>query len=105
MLRGNNEFIVRTTSKTPQEVKDFYTKERMQAVGWNPDTSAGCEGDAGTSGMENMCFFGKKERSKDGGLAIIIVQDVKTMQTQLFYGRVCSQETPVKATAPATPAD
>ena len=106
MLGGQMEFIVYTTSQTPQEVRDFYTVESMEAAGWDAD-SQGCPAPQGTSGksdssgMENMCVFMKKEGGKDVGLIIIVAQDDKTKKVTLFYVRVVSQPTPEKGT-PAT---
>jgi hypothetical protein len=103
MLGGQMEFIVYTTPQTPQEVRDFYTVESMQAAGWSPDSPgcAGAKGTPSTSGAENMCIFEKKEGGKDVGLVIIIAQDDKTKKTTLFYVRVVGQPTPEKGT-PAT---
>lgn len=99
MLQGNLEFIVCTTSAAPQAVKDFYTKDRMAAAGWDAEQSAGC-GSGSTEGSEsdaatgNMCFFSKQEGGKEVGLVIMTVQDDKTKKTQIFYARVYGDATP-----------
>jgi hypothetical protein len=99
MSKGKLEFVVYTTTAAPQAVKDFYTKDRMAAAGWNPENSAGCESatteeaksDAVTG---NMCFFAKQESGKEVGLVILTVQDEKTKKTQIFYARVYGEATP-----------
>ncbi len=108
MLQGKIEFIVYTSTKTPQEVREFYSKERMQAAGWDVDNSPGCEVGQGESrsGMENLCFFQKKEGAEDVGLVILMVPDEKTKKTQLFYARVHGEGTPAPgAPTTETPAD
>ena len=108
VLQGQVEFIIYSTPKTPQEIKDFYTKERMQAAGWDANSSAGCESNTNQSqsqsGMQDMCFFSKTEGTKEVGLVILMVQDDKTKNTQLFYARVSAEQTPVPGTpSGATP--
>jgi len=99
MLKGKLEFVVYTTTAAPQAVKDFYTKDRMTAAGWDPEKSAGCEGGAtGEAESEaatgNMCFFAKQEGGKEVGLVIMAVQDDNTKKTQIFYARVYGEVTP-----------
>lgn len=99
MLRGQLEFIVYTTPQSVQAVKDFYTKERMAAVGWDADESAGCEisssGEAQSqSPVQDMCFFSKREGNREIGLVILLIRDDKAAKTQIFYARVNIQATP-----------
>jgi hypothetical protein len=98
MLKGKLEFVVYTTGADPQAVKDFYTKDRMAASGWDPEQSAGCElgseESQSESGMSNMCFFSKQESGKEIGLVIMAVPDEKTKKTQVFYARVYGEATP-----------
>src|SRR5262245_54912369 len=44
MSRGKLNFISFRTDKTAQDVKDFYSKERMKTAGWTADEK-GCTGD------------------------------------------------------------
>ena len=106
MLQGKLEFIVYTTTKAPQEVRDFYNNDRMHAAGWNMDSSPGCQigqsqGDS-KSGSQEMCIFQKKDGSRDVALVIMMIQDTNTKKTQLFYARVNVEATPAPG-APATP--
>jgi hypothetical protein len=88
MMRGKVNFISFRTNKSAQEVKDFYSKERMMAAGWTIDEK-GCVGD--TEEAENhgaVCLFQRKDGGKDEGLAIIVAQDEKLPETNIFYARV-----------------
>ncbi|MCS7060722.1 MAG: hypothetical protein RMN25_06100 [Anaerolineae bacterium] len=93
-FQGKLEFIAYTTTKAPQEVQRFYSRERMQAAGWNSD-AGGCA-DAGMTGAANaaFCLFGKRQGNRDEGLVIVIAQDDQKQQTQIFYVRVDITATP-----------
>ena len=105
MFQGKLAFIAYTTGKSAQDVQNFYTADRMKAAGWNSD-AGGCLGsnlpgistpDATSTSGGALCFFGKQEEGKDIGLAIVIAQDDKTKQTQLYYVRIDVTPTPTPA--------
>lgn len=86
--QGKVNFISFRTNKTAQEVKDFYTNDRMKTAGWAPHDK-GCIGD--TEDTENhggMCLFVKKAAGKEEMLAIVIAQDEKLPETNIFYARI-----------------
>jgi hypothetical protein len=88
MMQGKVNFISFKTSKTAQEVKDFYTKERMKEAGWSAD-ERGCVGDTDDSKNHGaVCLFQRKDSGKNEGLAIIVAQDEKLPETNIFYARV-----------------
>ena len=88
MMQGKVNFISFRTDKTAQEVKDFYSKDRMKAAGWNIDDK-GCVGDTEDSQNHGaMCLFDRKDGGKHEGLAIIVAQDEKLPETNIFYARV-----------------
>jgi hypothetical protein len=93
--KGKVNFIAFTTSKSAQEVKDFYSADRMKAVGWSRHDQ-GCIGD--TEDKKNqgaVCLFQRKDGDKDEVLAIIVAENEKTKQTDIFYARIeTSQPTP-----------
>ena len=95
VFQGKLDFISYTTGSPMQDVQNFYSAERMQATGWNAE-SGGCTGNASANPLPQgaFCFFGKKEEGKDIGLAIVITQDDKTRQTQIFYVRIDVTTTP-----------
>jgi hypothetical protein len=88
MSQGKLNFISFRTDKPAQDVKDFYSKERMKAAGWNADEK-GCTGD--TEDAKNhgaVCLFQRKDGGKQEGLAIIVAQDQKLPETNIFYARI-----------------
>ncbi len=104
MLRGQLEFIVYTTPQPIQAVKDFYTKDRMAASGWNPESSTGCSiASSGESKeqnpVEDMCFFSKQEGNREVGLVILLLRDDKSAKTQIFYARVNLEATPAPSSS------
>ena len=89
VMQGKVNFISFKTNKTAQEVKDFYTKERMKAAGWNAD-ERGCVGDTEDDKNNHgaVCLYNRKDGGKDEGLAIIVAQDEKLPETNIFYARI-----------------
>ena len=88
MSQGKVSFISFRTDKPAQEVKDFYSVDRMKAAGWIPNQK-GCTGDTEDSKNHGaICFYEKKEAGKDDGLAIIVAQDEKLPDTNIFYARI-----------------
>jgi hypothetical protein len=88
MMQGKINFIAFTTDRSATEVQAFYSKERMKAAGWTPN-ERGCIGD--TEDKDNhgaICFFQRKDGNKEEGLAIVVAQDTKTKQTEIFYARI-----------------
>ena len=88
MTQGKVNFISFRTDKPAQEVKDFYSIERMKAAGWIANDK-GCTGDTeDTKNHGAVCLFSKKNNGKDEALAIIVAQDEKQPDTNIFYARV-----------------
>nr|MBA3443028.1 hypothetical protein [Pyrinomonadaceae bacterium] len=87
-MQGKVNFIAFTTAKSAQEVQNFYTKERMKSAGWRA-SEKGCIGDTEDQQSQGaVCFFSRKDGSKEEGLAIVLAQDEKTKQTDIYYARV-----------------
>lgn len=88
MFQGKINFISFRTDKPAQEVKDFYSKERMKVAGWIANEK-GCTGDTeDTKNHGAVCLYEKKDAGKDEGLAIIVAQDEKLPDTNIFYARI-----------------
>ena len=88
MAQGKVNFISFRTSKTAQEVKDFYSNDRMKAAGWLANDK-GCTGDTeDTKNHGAMCLFSRKDQGKEEALAIIVAQDEKLPETNIFYARI-----------------
>jgi hypothetical protein len=93
MTQGKVNFISFRTDKPAQEVKDFYSVDRMKAAGWIANDK-GCTGDTeDTTNHGAMCLFSKKNNGKDEALAIIVAQDAKLPDTNIFYARVDTTNT------------
>ncbi len=88
MTQGKVNFISFRTDKSAEEVKGFYSVERMKAAGWVANDK-GCTGDTeDTKSHGLLCLFSKKNNGKDEALAIIVAQDEKLPDTNIFYARV-----------------
>ena len=88
MMQGKINFIAFTTTKTAQDVKDFYSADLMKSSGWTPNEK-GCVGDTEDQKNEGaVCFFQRQDGDKKEGLAIILAEDPKTKQTDIFYARI-----------------
>lgn len=98
VAQGNFDFIAFTTNKTPEDVVNYYTADRMKAAGWNSDNSGGCSASSGSSGSAGggICVFEQAGSGKNTALMIVIAQDDKSKQTQLFFVRVTDVGTPTK---------
>ena len=93
MTQGKVNFISFRTDKPAQEVKDFYSVERMKAAGWAANDK-GCTGDTEDSKNHGaVCLFSKKNNGKEEALAIIVAQDEKQPDTNIFYARVDATQT------------
>jgi hypothetical protein len=88
MMQGKINFIAFTTDQKPQEVQDFYSKERMKAAGWTA-SEKGCVGDSEDEESHGaVCLFNRKDKDKQEGLAIVVGLDDKTKKTEIFYVRI-----------------
>jgi hypothetical protein len=88
MMQGKINFISFTTDKGAEDVKTFYSKERMKAAGWLPNEK-GCIGDSEDEKSHGaVCLFSRKDSNKQEGLAIVLAEDMKTKQTNIFYARI-----------------
>jgi len=87
-MNGKVSFIAFTTAKTAQEVQDFYTKERMKSAGWVA-SDQGCTSDTEDQKSQGaVCIFNRQDGKKKEGLAIVLTQDEKSKQTDIFYARI-----------------
>src|ERR1044071_773490 len=90
MTQGKVNFISFRTDKTAQEVKDFYSNQRMKTAGWAANDK-GYTGDTKNHGA--VCLFTRKDGGKEEGLAILIAQDEKLPETNIFYARIDTTNT------------
>ncbi len=95
-FKGGIDYIAYTTSQTPDQVRAFYSVDRMKSDGWqaadlegNQGGQQSCVGDqqgAGSSG--ELCLFAKQDGNKEYLLAIVVAEDAKTKQADVFYARI-----------------
>jgi len=87
-MQGKINFIAFTTPRSAQDVKDFYSVDLMKSAGWAPNQK-GCLGDTEDQKNEGaVCLFERQDGSKKEGLAIIVAEDKKTKETDIFYARI-----------------
>jgi hypothetical protein len=93
---GNIDWIAFNSTGTPDDVKNFYTSDRMVASGWDQSDQSTCfsGSDQGAPDVGVICVFGKTKTATQTYLAIIASQDASTKQTTLFYLRLEQAVTP-----------
>ncbi len=95
-FRGGIDYIAYTTSQSPDDVRNFYSAERMKSDGWQATDLGGgqgsqqsCVGDqqgAGSGG--ELCLFAKQDGNKEIVLAIVVAEDAQTKHADVFYARI-----------------
>jgi hypothetical protein len=87
-MNGKVSFIAFTTAKSAQDVQDFYTNERMTKAGWVAN-DRGCISDTEDQKSQGaICLYSRQDGKKKEGLAIVLAQDEKSKQTDIFYARI-----------------
>jgi len=87
-MQGKINFIAFTTPSSAQEVKDFYSVDLMKSAGWAPNQK-GCLGDTEDQKSEGaVCLYQRQDGAKKEGLAIIVAEDKKKKETDIFYARI-----------------
>jgi hypothetical protein len=87
---GNIDWIVFTSSKTPTDVMNFYTAERMKASGWETGDASPCVSgsETGIPQVGAFCVFQKIQNGKQAQLVILAAPDERTEQTHFFFLRL-----------------
>jgi hypothetical protein len=94
--RGGKEtgdWIVFDSEKTLDEIKNFYSNERMAAKGWDKSDKSTCVSgnEYGAAQVGLVCFFARHEGDKDIGLMIIPAKSEEAGKINVWFVRV---ETP-----------
>jgi hypothetical protein len=92
---STGDWVVFTSTKTPQDIQNFYTNERMTTFGsWEASKNSTClnGSDYGFAGIG--CVFGKRANNRGIGLLIVAAHDDPKKQTNVFFVRVETEETP-----------
>jgi len=107
MMKGLGEgspkwdWLAFNTTKTPEDVKNFYTAARMAPppYNWASDAS-GCVSGAQVMAQSGvLCAFTKEQDDKQIGLLIITAQDEKSKETSVFFLRGEAAATPAAQSA------
>jgi len=97
LTQGSFDFIAYTTDKSSQDVVNFYSPDRMKSAGWEAADTGSCTVSSDTSsGAGGLCMFSQTSGNQNNALMIVIAQDDKSKQTQLFFIRVTDVGTPTK---------
>jgi hypothetical protein len=91
---STGDWAVFTTVKSADEVKNFYTNERMTSFGgWEASKNSTClnGNQYGFSGV--ACVFKKEANNRGIGLLIVAAHDEKKKQSNVFFVRVETDET------------
>ncbi len=93
---SSGDWIVFSTSQTPDDVKNFYANARMTANGWQAGDQSQClsGSEQGVAQVGVFCVFQKRAGNKDIGLMIIAAPDDQSKQTNVFFVRVENPATP-----------
>ena len=96
------DWIGYSTTQTPDQIKAYYSMQRMNAAGWNSKDQPGCDVATDSNGISGgFCLFVKGTgTATDRGsvLFIVLAPDDQTKQTQVYYVRLDGvvTKTPVK---------
>ncbi len=98
----NGDWIVFTTSGTPDDVQKFYTTDRMAGFGqWDTGKDSTCLDSKDKDAKGLMCVFHKTTEKKEMLLAIFGARDDDKKVTNIFFMRLEKDVDPTKKT-PAT---
>ena len=88
--KHTGDWIVFETTRTPDDIKSFYSNQRMASAGWDKSDKSTClsGSDQGISQVVLFCVFGKRAGDKDIGLMIVTAQDEKAKKATVFFVRV-----------------
>ncbi|HKE57488.1 MAG TPA: hypothetical protein VKB46_12320 [Pyrinomonadaceae bacterium] len=91
---ATGDWAVFSTTKSPQDVQNFYTNERMTSFGnWEPSKNSTCLNGSEYHFSGVACVFQKTANNAGIGLMIIAAQDEEKKQTNVFFVRT---ETPLE---------
>jgi hypothetical protein len=92
---STGDWAVFTTAKLPEDVRTFYTNNRMTSLGgWDASKNPTCLNGSEYKFAGVACVFGKNSNNRGIGLLIVAAQDEQKKQTTVFFVRVETDETP-----------
>lgn len=94
-----------TTTKSPDDVKNFYTNERMTSFGgWEASKNSTCFNGSEYRFAGIGCVFRKTANNRGIGLLIVAAPDEQKKQTNLFFVRVETDDKPANTNTTPRPA-
>jgi hypothetical protein len=101
---STGDWVVFTTTKSPDDVRNFYTNERMTSFGgWDPSKDSTCL-DGRNQGFSGIaCVYKKAANNRGIGLLIVAAQDEQKKDTSVFFVRVETENAPAAPTQPPKP--
>jgi hypothetical protein len=88
--KDTGDWIVFDSTKTPDDIKNFYNNERMAANGWEKSDKSTCVSGSeyGVSQVGMVCLFIRQVGGKDVGLMIIPAKAEAAGQINVWFVRV-----------------
>ncbi len=85
----NFEVVAFTSAKTPDDLKAFYTNERMRAAGWDIADQPGCSSvsDTSSAGAATFCLFGKQNPTNKSFLVLAATRNEGETTMTVFFLR------------------
>lgn len=86
---GDIDWTSFSGSKTPADVRNFYTNDKMSSFGkWAANKASACI-DGKDKGLDGVfCVFQKEIDKRQVGLVIVAIQDEQTKKTDVYYLRI-----------------
>jgi hypothetical protein len=99
--KDTGDWIAFDSIRTPNDIRNFYSNERMASNGWDKSDKSTCVSGSeyGLSQVGMVCLFIRHTENKDVGLMIIPAQADQPGQINVWFVRV---EAP-RESAPTTP--
>ncbi len=77
-----------SSSKSPADVRAFYTLERMRSAGWNSPEQIGCiEASEQTTSEDVFCLFSKGTSGSESLLVVIGTREQGQTTTNIYFVR------------------
>ena len=88
--KDTGDWIVFDSTKKPDDIKNFYSNERMAASGWDKSDKSTCVSgnEYGAPQVGMVCLFIRRVGDKDVGLMIIPAQADEAGQINVWFVRV-----------------
>jgi len=101
---ASGDWIVFTTTKSTADIKNFYTSDRMTSFGsWDANKNSPCAMATAPDSPTIGCVFKKIANNRGIGLLLVAKADEQKKNTNVFFVRVETEETPATNKPAASP--